>query len=87
MNLWTNHCCQDVINAEVLDDNDSVIHWIGKTIKTVWELEKIHKQHDADRNRVWTCGHCELVVKQWNHTKALSLHWWAKNSALQENVT
>ncbi len=63
---------KDVIDAEVLDDNDSVVHWIGKTIKTVWEPEKIHKQHDADGNRVWTCGHCELVFKQWNHTKALS---------------
>jgi hypothetical protein len=63
---------KDVIDDEVLDDNDSVVHWIGKTIKTVWEPEKIHKQHDADGNRVWTCGHCELVFKQWNHTKALS---------------
>ena len=26
---------KDVIDAEVLDDNDSVVHWIGKTIKTV----------------------------------------------------
>ena len=55
---------KDVIDAEVLDDNDSVVHWIGKTIKTVWKPEKIHKQHDADRNRVWTCGHCKVVFKQ-----------------------
>ncbi len=63
---------KDVINAKVLDDNDSVVHWIRKTIKTVWEPETIHKEHDAVRNCVWTWGHYELVFKQWNHTKALS---------------
>ena len=31
---------KDVINAEVLDDNDSVVHWIGKTIKTFGSLKR-----------------------------------------------
>ena len=39
----TTTAVKDVINTKFLDDNDSVFHWIGKTIKAVWEPEKIHK--------------------------------------------
>ena len=31
---------KDVINAEVLDDNDSVVHWIGKTIRLFGSLKR-----------------------------------------------
>ena len=44
---------KDVINADVLDDDDSVVNWIVKTIKTVWDPETVHKQHDTDGNCVW----------------------------------
>jgi hypothetical protein len=46
--------------------------WIGRTIKTVWEPGKIVRSHDSTGKEIWTCGHCNMVFKHHNHTKALS---------------
>ena len=46
--------------------------WIGRTIKTVWEPGKIVKSYDSAGKEIWTCGHCNMVFKHHNHTKALS---------------
>ena len=46
--------------------------WIGRTIKTVWEPGKIVRSHDSNGKEIWTCGHCNMVFKHHNHTKALS---------------
>ncbi len=46
--------------------------WIGRTIKTVWEPGHIVRSHDSTGKEIWTCGHCKMVFKHHNHTKALS---------------
>ena len=46
--------------------------WIGRTIKTVWEPGKIVRSHYSTGKEIWTCGHCNMVFKHHNHTKALS---------------
>ena len=60
----------DVVQMDCFDQ--SFAPWIGRTIKTVWEPGKIVRSHDSTGKEIWTCGHCNMVFKHHNHTKALS---------------
>ena len=45
----------------------------GKTVKTVWDFERIEKKGGPDNaSKFWRCGWCGLTLRGWNATKALN---------------
>ena len=45
----------------------------GKTVKTVWDFERIEKKGAPDNaSKFWRCGWCGLTLRGWNATKALN---------------